>query len=96
MQPTADCPPPTADLTLDPAGVAAALGLPDAHHFLTRRRRLEAKGFPRPLPMTPLRWSRERVERWIADRAPPPSAAAEPPPRDPTVVRLENYRGRAA
>lgn len=88
-----------ASLVLDAAGVAAALGLPDEHNFNTRRRRLELHGFPRPLPMTPLRWSRHLVEAWIAAGGQPPSPPAAEQPigerRNPTVVALENYRGVA-
>jgi hypothetical protein len=93
---------PLQTLTTDAKGVAMLLGLPFEQQFHTRRRRLEKNGFPRPLPMTPLRWSIFAVEQWIRANGAPtqcPSTldAALLPERDPTIVRLENFRaGRVA
>jgi hypothetical protein len=88
-------------LTVDAFGVAVMLGFQFEHQFLTRRRRLERAGFPRPLPITPLRWSRAAVEDWARfankrDAAGVLRAALlEEARRDPVVVSLENYRGVA-
>ncbi|MDP3554854.1 hypothetical protein [Methylocystis sp.] len=93
---------PAAPLTVDAFGVAVMLGFQFEHQFLTRRRRLERAGFPRPLPITPLRWSRAAVEDWARfankrDAAGVLRAALlEEARRDPTVVSLENYRGSDA
>lgn len=89
-----------APLVYDALGVARALGLTFEQQFTTRRRRLEKRGFPRPLPMTPLRWSRQAVDAWVAGDHLPPSAAErialpEPAKRNPVIVALENY-GRVA
>jgi hypothetical protein len=88
-----------APLVYDALGVARALGLTSERQFTTRRCRLEKKGFPRPLPMTPLRWARQAVEDWVAtqqkgapDTAPPETEVQK---RNAVVVALENY-GRVA
>lgn len=86
-------------LVYDALGVARALGLSFEQQFLNRRQRLYKRGFPRPLPMTPLRWSRHAVDAWIAGDHQPPTpaeiAAAPIERRNPVVVALENV-GRAA
>jgi hypothetical protein len=87
-------------LVYDALGVARALGLTFEQQFTTRRRRLEKHGFPRPLPMTPLRWSREAVNAWIASHHRPTTPAAVDvervtDKRNPVIVALENY-GRVA
>jgi hypothetical protein len=87
-------------LTVDAHGVAVMLGLAFEQAFLTRRRRLEKHGFPRPLPMTPLRWSRAAVETWIRDSGFRERVAdwrkandkLDQAGRNPTVVALENWR----
>lgn len=86
--------PPDNQLVYDAAGVARALGLTE-RQFLTKRPRLQRKeGFPRPLPMTPLRWSRRLVDAWV--RGEDLRIDIDPQPaRNATVVALEGYRGRA-
>ena len=61
MQTDLERPPP---LTGDARAIATMLGL-SWIQFLNRRRRLEAKGFPRPLPIRPLRWSIVQIEDWL-------------------------------
>lgn len=50
--------------------VAAALGYRSARCFHARRARLEAAGFPPPLPGLQDRWSIAAVEAWAAQQAP--------------------------
>lgn len=57
-----------APVTVDAFGVAVMLGLPTAQAFLTRRARLEKRGFPKPLPLRPLRWAPQAIEDWARDR----------------------------
>lgn len=101
MQPTEA----TRRLTVDAKGVALLLGLEFEHQFLTRRARLEKRGFPRPLPMTPLRWPIVAIEDWVRDsgRARQPRqavAAVDAPQRNALVLAFENGArfsdGRAA
>jgi hypothetical protein len=88
-------------LVYDALGVARALGLTFEQQFTTRRRRLEKRGFPRPLPMTPLRWSRQAVEAWVASQHEPATAVEKAVApvvterRNPIVVALESF-GRVA
>jgi hypothetical protein len=62
MQPTDPGP-----VTVDAFGVAIMLGLPTAQAFLTRRARLQRRGFPKPLPIRPLVWVRAAVEDWARE-----------------------------
>jgi hypothetical protein len=87
----------TARLTVDAKGVAMMLGLEFENQFLTRRRRLEKRGFPRPLPMTPLRWSIAAIEAWVrasgaANAYPVSLAELAGEKRHPAIVRLEAWR----
>jgi predicted DNA-binding transcriptional regulator AlpA len=54
----------TLHLTLTLEEVAEALSM-SATTFRTRKRALEAEGFPRSLPAAGPRWSRRQVEAWI-------------------------------
>lgn len=59
-------------------------GYSDEDSFRQRRKRLEAIGFPKPLPgcTRPLKWSRTQVDEWFANGGRPAQVAiaeAAPP-----------------
>lgn len=86
MQP--DAPSALTPAAIDAAGVALLLGLTFPGQFETRRRRLEAKGFPKPLPMRPPRWSVAAIQRWLIERGASGHAPADAAPdrRVPAIV----------
>lgn len=86
-------PPPVLDLN----AVAALLQLtPD--RFRNIRRRLEAAGFPKSLPILTGRWSHDQVMQWIATNgAPDQPTAATSSAIEAAARRLdERYGGRVA
>jgi hypothetical protein len=62
---------------LRPAQVAELLGLPSARAFAARRRRLEAAGFPPPLPGLGPVWDPLAIEAWRRRQAGAPAGEAD-------------------
>lgn len=87
-----------ASLVFDLAGVAGALGVSPGR-FRNIRRELEARGFPKALPVLTGRWSRSAVITWIehngqASHAPKPLASDSA--IDQAVEELERRYTRGA
>lgn len=64
--------------------VAQLLGLADGAGFLRARERLEAEGFPPPMPtsLRPLIWRRDAVEAWVQAQGLPATDALAMTPED--------------
>lgn len=83
----------TTDLTL--ATVARLLGFESAREFLPHLAEYEARGFPKPDPITG-RVDPEAFERWRRLRSPHlfPELTAPPSARDPRQVWAERRAGK--
>lgn len=69
--------------TLDPAGAAELLKIPEGRFRRKWRDLNKLAGFPPPLPGVGLRWSARQVEAWIAAGGAPVAAEVD---RPPTIV----------
>jgi predicted DNA-binding transcriptional regulator AlpA len=74
--------------------VAALMEFHDAAQFLTRRARLEAMGFPRPVPFCtrPMKWRAADVRAWLDGARFDPEAPPATPDTARKVVLLAEAR----
>jgi predicted DNA-binding transcriptional regulator AlpA len=68
--------------------LTALLGYKDRDSFRLHRRRIEAQGFPAPLPGSthPLKWSRAQVDAWLENPRPAQKKVAEQKPGAPAPI----------